>query len=97
MTSLKRSLELAQDETTQLRTQLVNWQNLKKGEDADAEEARKKKTELEQELREAMRRISDFETRAGETDALEAKVQKQRDRVEKLKQVLEEWKVGIVL
>lgn len=93
VTSLKRSLELAQDETTQLRTQLTNWQKLKKGEDADADDVRKKKLELEQELGEARRRISEFETRSGETDVLEAKLQKQKDRIEKLKHVLEEWKV----
>lgn len=93
VTSLKRSLELAHDETTQLRTQLANWQNLKKAEDTDAEEVRKKKGELEQELGEAMRRVGELETRVGETDALEAKLQKQKDRIEKLKQILEEWKV----
>lgn len=94
VTSLKRSLELAQDETTQLRTQLANWQSLKKGEDADAEEVRKKKVELEEELRETRRRISEFETRAIETDMLEANLQKQKERVDRLKTVLEEWKVG---
>jgi hypothetical protein len=35
-----------------------------------------------------------LETRVGETEALEAKLQKQKDRVEKLKEILEEWKVG---
>lgn len=34
-----------------------------------------------------------METRAGETEVLEAKLQKQKDRVEKLKEILEEWKV----
>ncbi|KAG9315333.1 glycoside hydrolase superfamily [Chiua virens] len=53
--SLKNSLELAQDEAIELRTQLANWKILKKGEHAEAEA-------------------------------------KQKDRVGKLKQFLEEWK-----
>ncbi|KAF9223404.1 hypothetical protein BS17DRAFT_754438 [Gyrodon lividus] len=92
VTSLQRSLELAQDETAQVRTQLTNWQGLKKGEDADAEEARKKKVELELEVRGARKRIRELEVRVGEFDILEAKLQKQKDRVEKLRSVLEEWK-----
>ncbi|KIK90944.1 hypothetical protein PAXRUDRAFT_831241 [Paxillus rubicundulus Ve08.2h10] len=92
VTSLQRSLELAQDETSQLRTQLTNWQILKKGEDAGADEVRKRKVELELEVREARRHIGDLEARVGEFDLLEAKLQKQRDRVGRLKEVLEEWK-----
>lgn len=66
---------------------------MKKGEDADAEDTKKKKVELELELEEARRRINEFETRIGETEALEAKLQKQKDRVDTLKQYLQEWKV----
>ncbi|KAF8841223.1 hypothetical protein BDN67DRAFT_928722 [Paxillus ammoniavirescens] len=92
VTSLQRSLELSQDETSQLRTQLTNWQSLKKGEDADAGEIRKKKVELELEVREARRHIGELEARVGEFNVLEAKLEKQKDRVGRLKEVLEEWK-----
>ena len=66
---------------------------MKKGEDADAGEVRKKKAELEQELMDARRRISELETRAGEKEVLEARLEKQTGRVDKLKQYLGEWKV----
>jgi chromosome segregation ATPase len=90
VTSFERSLELVQDETTQLRTQLANWKNLQKGEDTDAEEARKKKVELEQELEEARRRIGELERRAGETEVLETKLRKQTNRARLLTQIADE-------
>ena len=70
VTSFEYSLELIQDEATQILRQLSSWKTLKKAEDADAEEARKKKVELEQELGEARRRIGEFEKRAEETKLL---------------------------
>ncbi|KAH7884736.1 hypothetical protein F5I97DRAFT_1891611 [Phlebopus sp. FC_14] len=93
VTSLQHSLEVAQDETAQLRTQLTNWQTLKKGEDMDSEEARKKKVELEMEVREARRRIGTLEARVEELEGLEARLEKEKGRVQKLKGVLEDWKV----
>ena len=79
VTSVERCLELVQVETTQLRTQLANWKIVKKEEDAEIEEERKRGDEQEQELEEARRRIIELEKRAGETEALETKVEEQTD------------------
>lgn len=91
--SLQQSLEVAQDETNQFRSQLTNWQNLKKDEDAEAGVLRKKNAELDKEISDARRRISEMETQVKEFEAMEARLQKEKGRVEKLKSVLDEWKV----
>ncbi|KAI6108892.1 hypothetical protein EDD16DRAFT_1617088 [Pisolithus croceorrhizus] len=90
--SLQQSLEAAQDETNQLRTQLANWQNLKKGKDAEGDALRQKKAELETEIMEANKRISEMEVRMEEFQAMDARLRKEKGRVDKLKVVLEEWK-----
>ncbi|KIK25015.1 hypothetical protein PISMIDRAFT_97435 [Pisolithus microcarpus 441] len=92
VTSLQQSLEAAQDESIQLRTQLTNWQNLKQGKDAEGDALRQKKAELESEIMEANKRISEMEARVEEFQATDARLQKEKGRVDKLKVVLEEWK-----
>ncbi|KAI6037725.1 hypothetical protein EDC04DRAFT_2113080 [Pisolithus marmoratus] len=92
VTSLQKSLEVAQDESNQLRTQLTNWQNLKKEKDAEVDVLKQKKAELETEIMEANKRINETGVRVEEFQGMDARLQKEKGRVEKLKVVLEEWK-----
>ena len=91
--SLQQSLEVAQDETSQLRSQMENRQNLKKSEDAEADVLRKKNTELEKEISNTRKRMDEMETRVKELESMEARLQKEKGRLEKLKSVLDDWKV----
>jgi chromosome segregation ATPase len=84
VTQLERDLEEQKDNGSKLQRQLDNWQNLKKGNHADLETLRKKKTELEVEVTEAQ----------AEVERLQKVVEKERGRVAKLKDVLSEWKVS---
>ncbi|KAI6039906.1 hypothetical protein EDC04DRAFT_1622182 [Pisolithus marmoratus] len=92
VTSLQKSLEVAQDESNQLRTQLTNWQNLKKEKDTEVDLLKQKKAELETEIMEANKRINETGVRVEEFQGMDARLQKEKGRVEKLKVVLEEWK-----
>lgn len=83
LTQLERELEEHKDNSAKLQRQMDNWQDLKKGDHAELETLRKKKVELEVEAREAK----------AEVERLEKVVEKERGRVTKLKDVLQEWKV----
>jgi len=56
---------------------------------------RRKKSEVEQDLREAKKCISELETRTRQTDTLEAKVQKQKEKLDKCKGILQEWQTEV--
>jgi chromosome segregation ATPase len=80
---LERDLEEHKDNSAKLQHQLDNWQDLKKGDHAELETLRKKKVELEIEVRDVK----------AEVERLEKVVEKERGRVTKLKDVLRDWKV----
>ncbi|KAG1747248.1 uncharacterized protein EDB91DRAFT_1117197 [Suillus paluster] len=82
VTQLERELEEHKDNATKLQRQLDNWQGLKKGDDADLEVLRKKKVELEVQVREAK----------ADAERFEKAYEKEKGRVTKLKDVLSDWK-----
>ncbi|KAG0706795.1 hypothetical protein DFH29DRAFT_119077 [Suillus ampliporus] len=82
MTQLERDLEEHKDNSAKLQRQLDNWQGLKKGDDANLETLRKKKVELELQARESKIDV----------ERLEKALEKEKGRVNKLKDVLRDWK-----
>ncbi|KAG6330325.1 hypothetical protein ID866_8764 [Astraeus odoratus] len=92
VTSIQQSLAIAQDENTQLRTQLSDMKEVKKGDDTEYEVLKKKNDELESEMERSRKRVIEMEAQVEEFPAMEARLQKEKGRVEKLKSVLDEWK-----